>query len=847
MTLGIRSMRMRLLWGFAAGLAIFTSTHVLFPVVLGTSGAVPVWIPGGIAMAAIMASGLVAVPFIVLGIFAGGLGVVSPAVALATAAIGITGPITFRILLRRLRGRQFSLDSVSDALVFTFAASVGSAVPSAIGIAAAGLLGQTLTSHMGSVLFWWLAIAAATLAIAPAALVWHKSERVGRMFPDAIVTTAVMVGLSWWTFSTHLPVPVERVVPFLYMPFFTFIAYRGGRRLMSVAVAAQAIIATIGTLNGYGPFASPVMHESMLALNLVIAVFAFSSLVLVLLFEERARLTRIAEESRVDLEKRVTERTAALTLANESLMQQVTERRRAEAELAERELSFRLLYERAPLAYQSLDESGNLLDVNDAWLELLGYSRGEVLGVYFGDFLDAIEADLFRARFAGFKKSGSVEGAQFGLRAKDDTVRQVAVYGRIAQTEDGRIQRTHCILQDVTALNQEVDALRASEEHFAGLFENSHTIMTLMDPTTGRFVDVNAAACDFYGMTHDEFITHDLMYLNGVDPEEMVARLVEIAAGQGGIRIDRQTLPNGQKRVLEIHSGPVGGRDRPLLFSTIQDVSDRVAAEQELVEHRERLSELVYERTAQLERTYAELETAGAAKDRFLANMSHELRTPLNSIIGFSDMLLSGLVGELDAEHDKQISMINNSGKHLLELVNDVLDVSRIDSGHARVEPEEFELAPLLESVLESVRPEAEGKGLALRLENATPIELVSSDRRKVRQVLLNLVGNAIKFTDRGDVTLRVGCDGRDTIAFVVSDTGLGISPEEIDRVFEEFHQVAPPEETKPSGTGLGLPISLRLARILGGDLVVSSTVGVGSTFTFSLPAVVCYAEALER
>ncbi len=839
---------MRLFWGVAAGLAIFASTHALFPIVLGTSGAVPVWIPGGVAMAAIMASGWIAIPFILLGIFAGGIGVVSPAVALATAAIGITGPITFRILLRRLRGSHFSLDSVSDALVFALAAVVGSATPAAIGIAAGGLLGQSQATHMESVLFWWLSVTAATLAIAPAALVWRKSERAGRMFPDAFVVTAVMIGLSWWTFSTHLPVPVERVVPFLYMPFFTFIAYRGGRRLMVVAVAAQAVIATIGTLNGYGPFASAVMHDSMLALNSVIAVFAFSSLVLVLLFEERAQLTRIAEESRVGLEVRVAERTAALTLANESLLQQVSERRRAETALAERELSFRLLYERAPLAYQSLDESGAILDVNDAWLELLGYSRDEVLGVYFGDFLDAIGADLFRARFAGFKKSGSVEGAQFVLQAKDGTLRQVAVYGRIAQAEDGRMQRTHCILQDVTALNQEVDALRESEKHFASLFENSHTIMVLVDPTTGRFVDVNAAACDFYGMTHDEFITHTLMDLNGVDPDVMISRLTQTATGQGGIRIDRHTLLNGQVRVLEVHSGRINDSSaNPLLFATLQDVSDRVAAEQELAEHRERLSELVYERTSQLEHAYAELEAAGAAKDHFLANMSHELRTPLNSIIGFSDMLLSGLVGELDPEHDRQISMINNSGKHLLELVNDVLDLSRIDSGNARVEPEEFELMPLLDSVIESVRPQAEGKGLSLYLEQATPIKMVSSDRRKVRQILLNLVGNAIKFTDHGEVTLRVECDGRDTIAFLVSDTGLGISPREIKRVFEEFHQVAPPEEAKPSGTGLGLAISRRLAHILGGDLVVSSTVGVGSTFKFTMPAVVRCAEAVER
>ncbi len=632
----------------------------------------------------------------------------------------------------------------------------------------------------------------------------------------------------------------------MFLPLFMLIAYRGGRRVMAVTVAAVATIASVGTVNGYGPFASPVLHESLLALNLTITVFAFSSLALALLFEERSRLAAIAEEARLGLEARVAERTAALSLANESLMQQIAERRRAEDALAERELSFRLLYERAPLAYQSLDIDGNFLDVNDAWLDLTGYRREEIIGTWFGDILEQGQAALFAERFVGFKASGAVNGVPFNVRRKDGAIRQVAVYGRIAHAEDGGVRRTHCILQDVTRMNAEVEALKASREHFASLFENSHTIMVLVDPGTARFVDVNAAACEFFGYDHDAFLGMTIMDLNGVEPAEMLTRLASTVHGEGGVRQDRQRLADGEWRDMEVHSGPVDVNGAQLIFTTMQDVSDRVAAEREVAEHRVRLSALVRERTADLERAYEELEAASAAKDQFLANMSHELRTPLNSIIGFSDMLLSGLVGPMDVEQERQIGMINTSGKHLLELVNDVLDLARIESGNVRVEPEEFELAPLLESAIESLRPAAEGKGLALRVEQNTPVTVVSSDRRKVRQVLLNLLGNAVKFTDAGEVVLRVTCDGRETVAFTVADTGVGIPASELKRVFDEFHQVAPPDEAKPSGTGLGLAISLRLARILGGDLVAESAPGEGSVFTFTLPAVVRCSQARD-
>ncbi|PKQ36750.1 MAG: hypothetical protein CVT59_11005 [Actinobacteria bacterium HGW-Actinobacteria-1] len=832
-------MRTRLLWGIATGFAVFAFTRTLVPLVLHPSGVVALWIPSGVAAVGIIAAGPIVLPFVFLGTLAAAFSAAPPGMAVGMSLIGITGPLTLWAVLRKMRGTSFQLATPSDALVFGLAAIAAGLVPAVLGAGTLVALGVNVVAFPEAVVMWWLAETSAVLAIAPVPLVWARPKGSPTVGLDVVVALVATIGVAAFVNSIALPASIERIVPFVLVPSFTWIAYRGGRRCMAIAVASVAIISTVGTLRGLGPFAGAVPHESAILLNLVITIFSLSSLMLVLLFEERSRLASAAETARADLEVRVNERTAALTLANAELVQQIAERRSAEQQLAERELSFRLLYERAPLAYQSLDVDGSFLDVNDAWLDLFGYERDEILGTWFGDILEDGQARIFAERFVGFKVTGSVEGAQFSVRCKDGTHRQVAVYGRIAHSEDGSVHRTHCILQDVTRFNAEVDALRASREHFASLFENSHTIMVLVDPETARFVDVNAAACDFFGYRHDEFLEKTISDLNGVDVPEMISRLSKAATGSGDVRQDRQRLASGETRDIEIHSGPIDVNGQRLMFATMHDVSDRIAAERELADNRERLSELVLERTAELQRAYRELEAASAAKDQFTANMSHELRTPLNSIIGFSDMLLSGLVGGLDAEQERQIGMINTSGRHLLELVNDVLDLSRIESGNVHVEPEEFELAPLLESVIESLRPAAEAKHLDLSVECSTPVTVLKSDRRKVRQILLNLVGNAVKFTDVGSVVLRVAWDGRETVRFAVADTGVGIPLQELGEVFSEFHQVAPHDEAKPSGTGLGLAISLRLARILGGDLVVESAIGEGSTFTFTLPAVV--------
>lgn len=256
---------------------------------------------------------------------------------------------------------------------------------------------------------------------------------------------------------------------------------------------------------------------------------------------------------------------------------------------------------------------------------------------------------------------------------------------------------------------------------------------------------------------------------------------------------------------------------------------------QELKEAKSTLEAQVEARTAELARKNDELLNANRLKSEFLAKMSHELRTPLNSIIGFSDMLLNQFYGPLNEQQQDGLERVLRNGKHLLALINDVLDISKIEASRMPVRIEPSSPRELLLQVLSAVEPLARKKGHALVHEIAESPALVKSDPTKIRQIVLNLLTNAINFTEHGEIRL----DSRqvdDRWVITVRDTGIGISEEDLDRVFDEFYQVDSSTTRKVGGTGLGLPICLRMARLLGGDLTVRSQPGEGSSFTVSLP-----------
>ena len=230
-----------------------------------------------------------------------------------------------------------------------------------------------------------------------------------------------------------------------------------------------------------------------------------------------------------------------------------------------------------------------------------------------------------------------------------------------------------------------------------------------------------------------------------------------------------------------------------------------------------------------------QLEAASHYKSEFLANMSHELRTPLNAIIGFTRLVMRRSQDVLPTRQYDNLEKILLSAEHLLGLINDILDLSKIEAGRIELHPVEFALAPLVEVCLRTVEPLVKSEQVRLVQEIETNLSALVADQDKVKQILINLLSNAVKATAAGTITVTARSrDGE--VAIVVADTGSGIPEEALERIFEEFRQVESSTGQPYSGTGLGLPISRRLARLMGGDLTVQSTVGVGSTFTVTLP-----------
>ena len=237
----------------------------------------------------------------------------------------------------------------------------------------------------------------------------------------------------------------------------------------------------------------------------------------------------------------------------------------------------------------------------------------------------------------------------------------------------------------------------------------------------------------------------------------------------------------------------------------------------------------------EIEAKSRQLEIASQHKSEFLANMSHELRTPLNAIIGFSEVLAEKMFGEINDKQAEYLTDILDSGRHLLSLINDILDLSKIEAGRMDLEPTYFELSTAVESTLVLVRERAHRRGITLQRVVDERVEMINADERKVKQVLLNLLSNGLKFTpEGGQITVRVDLrDGEAEIS--VTDTGVGIAPQDQEAVFEEFRQVGAPAG-KFEGTGLGLAISRKFVELHGGRIWVTSEVGTGSTFTFTLP-----------
>jgi signal transduction histidine kinase len=277
---------------------------------------------------------------------------------------------------------------------------------------------------------------------------------------------------------------------------------------------------------------------------------------------------------------------------------------------------------------------------------------------------------------------------------------------------------------------------------------------------------------------------------------------------------------------------------RPAIIEIQHNLQERIEALEALHHERELLAQRVKERTAELTTANAELARAARLKDEFLANMSHELRTPLNSILGMSEMLQEGIYGELDTKQIKSIHTIEESGRHLLSLINDILDLAKIEAGKVKLDIIPVSAPNIAQASLRLIRQLAIKKRIKTLSNYDDQVNIIQADERYLKQILLNLLSNAVKFTPKGGtIKLEIQADIENNIVnFIVSDTGIGIAHKDMEFLFKPFVQIDGGLSRAHEGTGLGLSLVYRLTKLHGGTVSVDSEIDKGSRFTVSLP-----------
>lgn len=404
----------------------------------------------------------------------------------------------------------------------------------------------------------------------------------------------------------------------------------------------------------------------------------------------------------------------------------------------------------------------------------------------------------------------------------------------LRQTLDG-------LYQEIQDRKRVEEALRLNEQKFRAVFDQTFQLIGVL-ANDGKVLQVNQTALRFVGVNEDAVLGKPFWetpwWTHSTELQQRVRAAVQEAAAGKLVRFEAaHIMANELVRYIDFSLKPVieeSGRVAQLVAEG-RDITIRKQAEEELHRYKDSLEATVQQRTEELLLARDQAEAANKAKSMFLANMSHELRTPLNAILGFSSLV--SREPQLTASQRENLEIINRSGKHLLTLINDVLELAKVEAGRLQIEANPFDICVMVREVIAMLQLRAVEKGLQLLIEQSVTFPChIKGDEAHLRQVLVNLVNNAIKFTEQGCVTIRLSVEPEDNrhIRIEVDDTGPGISADDQQSLFKPFVQLAP--GTKQEGTGLGLVITRQLVELMGGTINIQSTLGTGSLFRIDLP-----------
>ena len=628
----------------------------------------------------------------------------------------------------------------------------------------------------------------------------------------------------------------------------------------------------------------------------------------------------------------------------QSFFRDVSERIKAEDELREKEKKFRLLYENAPLSYQSLDVNGCIIDVNPTWLETLGYNRDEVIGRYFGDLMTPESAEMVKVRFPEFVKKGVLHNHIFDMLCKDGSILTVCYEGRIGLDEFGDFKQTHCIFTDITERRRTEKLLADERILLRTIIDNLPDAIYAKD-LEGRKLFSNRVDLQNQGLISESQVIGRTDF--DIFPEEMARKFHEIdqlviKKGEPIINHkEKYKFDDNQEHWIVSSKFPLKNEQGEIigLVGISRDITKKVLADQEILKLTTGMNqspasiiitnikgEIEYVNKKFVETSgYSELELKGQmlrvlkqehtpdevfktiwdnlekgiefegehlnkrknnepywesvllspiknkedeitnfiiistditrskkmeadlikAKEKaeesdrlktaFLNNMSHEIRTPLNAIVGFSELLTDPDIAAEESNY--YIEILHNSSDQLLHIISDIINISTIDAGQMVAVPKRMNVNNMLISLSEQFLLSNKNKNIELRYVSTLNDEeaLIETDETKLTQTMSNLIVNALKFTEKGKVEFGV-TKKESFLHFWVEDTGIGISEEMHEKIFERFRQANSSITKIYGGTGLGLSIAKSFIELLGGQIGLTSKIGEGSKFYFSIP-----------
>ncbi len=496
----------------------------------------------------------------------------------------------------------------------------------------------------------------------------------------------------------------------------------------------------------------------------------------------------------------------------------ISEQARLQTQLGEQQAYNRSLIEASPDAQFAIAPDGTITDVNEEATRLTGYSRKHLINSRFSDYF----TDPDRARAGVLQTLNERRVISYELNLITRYGRRITVSFNAGVFTDaaGNPLGILAAARDATEQKQLEEQLRASQLYTRSLIESNIDALMTTDPL-GIITDINQQMETLTGHTREELIgTAFKQYFTDSERAEDGIRSVLREGRVTNYELTARSK-DGMETVVSYNATTFNDQSGNLqgVFAAARDVTERKRFEQTLQEKN------------------IELESANLAKDRFLASMSHELRTPLNAIIGFTGTLLMKLPGPLTGDQEQQLSTVQTSAKHLLSLINDLLDLAKIESGKVEIKYEPIVCQSVVEEVAAALKPLAENKGLDFKVKTPKGFVRVESDRRILSQILINLTNNAIKFTDKGKVQIELGTrqsNGHTLATIDVIDTGIGIRPEDKEKLFQAFQQVD--VDHRAEGTGLGLYLSQKLAVLIKGRIELESEYGKGSVFRLLIP-----------